>query len=204
MESSHTKRLIELAQSKGIIRPRDLEKIGVPRQYLSIACRQGKLERIGRGLYSLPGYMLTENRSLAEVCKLVPSGVICLLSALQYHGLNSQMPYEVWIALRGKARIPKVERVQIRVFRLSGKALSEGVETHIEDGAEIRVYNPAKTVADCFKFRKKIGLDIAIDALRECVHKRQATIDEILEYGRICRIEQVMKPYLEAIQQYYK
>jgi len=192
--------LIDFVWKKGLIRPRDLVEIRIPRQYLSIACKQGKLKRVGRGLYSLPGKMLIENRSLAEVCKLVPSGIICLVSALQFHGLTSQMPYDVWLAIDEKARIPRIDHIQIRVFHFSGLALSEGIESHQVEGAEIRVFNPAKTVADCFKYRNKIGLDIAIEALKDCMQKRKASIDELVQYSRICRVERIMRPYLEALQ----
>lgn len=199
MKNSRIKQLIELARKKGLIRPRDLVEIAIPRQYLSIACKRGELVRVGRGLYSLPGKMFSEHRSLAEVCTRIPSGNICLLSALQFHELTSQMPYEVWIAIDEKARKPKIEIVQVRFVRFSGSALTEGIESYKIEGAEIRVYNPAKTVADCFKYRNKIGLDVAIEALKDTLHQKKATVDELVHFSRICRVERIMSPYIEAV-----
>ena len=191
--------LIEFTRSKGLLRARDLDEIGVPRQYLTLACKQGALERVGRGLYCLPGAMMDEHRSLAEVCKQVPSGVICLLSALQYHELTTQMPHEVWLAIGEKDRKPKFESVQVKTVRFSGPAFTKGIEDHDFNGVACRIYNPAKTVADCFKYRNKIGIDVGIEALRDCLRQRKCSVDELVYYGQICRVEKVMTPYIEAM-----
>jgi predicted transcriptional regulator of viral defense system len=197
--STQIQQVIKLARSKGLLRPRDLAEIGVPRQYLSLACKQGVIEQIGRGLYSLPGAMTDERRSLAEVGKQVPKGVICLLSALQYHEITTQMPHEVWLAIGEKDRKPKLDTVRVRTVRFSGPAFSEGIERHDFSGVACQIYNPAKTIADCFKYRNKIGIDVCIEALRDGLRQRKCTIDELVHYGRICRVEKLMAPYIEAI-----
>ena len=191
--------MLAMARSNGLLRPRDLAATGIPREYLRRACDQGLLERVGRGLYRVPGTMATENQSLAEVCRRAPSGVVCLLTALRFHDLTTQNPFEVWLALAPKAHVPRIETVALRVIRFSGEALTQGLETHDVAGVTIRVYGAAKTVADCFKFRNKIGIDVAVEALRDGLKQRKASVDELVRYARICRVERVMSPYLEAM-----
>lgn len=197
--AKHLEKLLHLAKVRGLVRARDLAERGVPRQYLTIACERGLLERVDRGLYALPGALQTEHRSLVEVCARVPNGVICLLSALQYHGLTTQSPYEVWVAIGESSKIPNLATVKLRVARFSEPTLTAGIQTRLLDGAELRVFNPAKTVADCFKYRNKIGVDVAIEALRDYLRLRQGSINDLVEYARICRIESVMDPYMEAL-----
>ena len=199
MKLTPIKQITRLARKKGFLRPRDLTEIGLSRQYLSIACKRGILERVGRGVYCLPNAMQNEYRSFAEVCKHTSSGVICLLSALQYHGLTTQTPFQVWLAIGHKARKPNIDTVQIRVVRYSAPSLTQGIEIYNIEGVDIRVFNPAKTVADCFKYRNKIGLDVAIEALRDCLRQKKVTVDELVTFGRICRVERVMRPYMEAM-----
>jgi predicted transcriptional regulator of viral defense system len=134
-----------------------------------------------------------------EVCARVPNGVICLMSALQYHGLTTQMPFEVWVAIGESSKVPKFATVQLRVARFSAATLAAGVQTSYIDGAELRIFGPAKTVADCFKYRNKIGTDVAVEALRDYLRLRKGAIDELVEYARICRVDRVMDPYLEAL-----
>jgi len=150
-------------------------------------------------VYCLPNAMQSEYRSFAEVCKYAPSAVICLLSALQYHGLTTQTPFQVWLAIGHKARKPNIDTVRIRVVRYSAPSLSQGIEVHNIEGVDIRVFSPAKTVADCFKYRSKIGLDVAIEALRDSLRQKKATVDELVSFGRVCRVEHVMRPYMEAM-----
>lgn len=197
--SPRVQQLLALVKTKGIVRARDLGEEGIARQYLSIACEQGLLEKIGRGLYCLPNTILNEHRSLIEVCKRAPSGVVCLLSALQYHGLTTQVPYAVWFAISPQMRVPRIDTVQVRIARFSGKAFSEGIQVETIEGVECRVFNPAKTIADCFKYRNKVGLDIAIEALRDGLQQKKATVDELVYYGGCCRVERIMTPYLEAM-----
>lgn len=140
------------------------------------------------------------NIGLAQVAKRVPHAVISLLSALQFHDIGTQLPHEVWIAIDGKAAKPQIDYPPVRVMRFSGKSLSEGIEEHIIEGVSVRVYNKAKTVADCFKYRNKIGLDVALEALKDCYRRKLCNNDELWKYAKICRVSNVMKPYLEAIQ----
>lgn len=199
MNSRLEKRTLDIALKHGILRPKDLDKYGIPRKYLNILFHKGKLERIARGLYVSPEVEPTENRTLVEVIKRVPNGVICLLSALLFHDLTTQVPHEVWIAIDRKQRLPKKSGLPMRIFRFSGDALRKGIEKHIIEGVVIKVYNPAKTVADCFKYRNKIGLDVAIEALRDCKRGKKATNDQLWQYAKICRVMNIVRPYLEAI-----
>lgn len=192
-------RVLDLARERGVLRPRDLTRQHLPSDYLWRLHRKKKLERVGRGLYALPGADLTEHHTLAEAALRVPRGVVCLLSALRFHDLTTQAPFEVWMAIDVKARHPKEEIIPLRIVRFSGGALSAGIETHEVEGVHVRVYNPAKTVADCFKYRNKIGLDVAMEALRDCWRKRMATADELYHYARVCRVERVMRPYMESL-----
>jgi predicted transcriptional regulator of viral defense system len=199
MQTSKAKAVLELARRQGIIRPKDLKERGLPPEYLWQFYQKGKLERSGRGVYRLPAYELTEHHSLAEAAKLVPRGVVCLLSALRFHELTTQSPFEVWLAIDRKAHKPAGGQVPFRIVRFSGEALSAGIEEHRIEGGRVKIYCPAKTVADCFKYRNKIGLDVAVEALRDCLRNRRATIDNIWKYARICRVTHVMRPYLEAL-----
>ena len=194
-----TQQIALLAKRQGLLRPRDLATLNISRQYLRLACEQGLIERTGRGIYRVPGTMMTEHQSLAEVCKRVPNGVICLLSALRFHDLTTQNPAEVWIAIGERAHAPHIEHVAVRTAHFSGAAFAEGVETHNIDGVDVKVYGVAKSVADCFKYRHKIGLEVAIEALRDCLRQRKVRHDDIVRYARICRVERVMSPYLEAL-----
>jgi predicted transcriptional regulator of viral defense system len=191
-------RAARLILRRGIVRTGDLERLGIPRIYLSRLVRRGDLQQLGRGLYAVPTHGKTGHVSLAEVATVVPTSVICLLSALAYHQLGTQLPHQVWIAIGSKARAPSRVSVQLRIVRMSGQALTAGIETHRIEGVRVRVYGPAKTVADCFKFRNKIGLDVAVEALRAYRRKR-GNMDDLWRYARICRVSRVMQPYLEAV-----
>jgi len=192
-------RLIDLARSQGLIRPCDLAPLGIPRVSLTRAVRRGLLERIGRGLYGLPGREVSAHGSLAGVGRRVPKGVVCLLSALRFHGLTTQNPFEVWLAIENKALAPKLDYPPLRIVRFSGEAFTEGVEEHVVDSVTIRVTGVAKTVADCFKYRNKIGLDIALEALREAWHEKRMSSDDIWRYAKVCRVANVMRPYLDSL-----
>ena len=183
----------------GILRARDLGDLGVSREYLSKLRRRGMVERVARGLYRLPGAELTALHTVVEACRRVPHGVVCLLSALRFHDVTTQAPYQVWMAVDVKAWRPRVPDLPLRIVRSSGVAFREGVEEHVVEGTPVRVYCLAKTVADCFKYRNKIGIDVALEALRETVGDRRVSIDEIWHYAKVCRVANVMRPYLEAI-----
>lgn len=192
-------RLIDLVRSQGLVRPRDLESLEIPRIYLTRAVRRGQLERVGRGLYGLPGRQISAHGALAEVARRVPKGVVCLLSALRFHSLTTQAPFEVWLAVENKAIAPKLDYPPLRIVRFSGPALTEGVEEHIVDGVTVRVTSVAKTVADCFKYRNKIGLDVALEALREAWREKRMASDDLWRYAKVCRVANVMRPYLDSL-----
>lgn len=191
--------LLEFVRKHGVIRPRDLDSQSIPREYLRRLHRKGELERPGRGLYIVADSRPTQNHSFAEAAKRVPKGTVCLLSALRFHGLTTEAPFEVWLAISAKARLPRVDHPPIRFVRFSGTALQSNVKSHTIEGVPVRIYDPAKTVADCFKYRNKIGLDVALEALRDCVRQRKATMDELWKAAQVCRVGNIMRPYLEAI-----
>ncbi|MNK61200.1 hypothetical protein D3C87_803560 [compost metagenome] len=190
--------LLEYMRHQRIIRSRELETSGHNRWTLHRLVGKGLVVRNGRGIYSLADYS-TEDQDLIEACKLVPHGVICLLSALRFHELGNQSPHEVWVAIDPKARLPRPEAPPLRIVRYSGPALTEGIETHQIDGMEIRVYSKAKTVADCFKYRNKIGLDVALEALRDYRRDPRNSMDELWRFAKICRNTNTIRPYLEAM-----
>ena len=192
-------RFLKAIRQLGVLRPGDLESHGVPRGYVYRLARHGLLERIGRGLYIAEEHGTTESHSLAMVAKRTPRAVVCLLSALQFHLLTTQLPHEVWIAIGEKARRPRIDYPQLRVMRFSAVTLTAGVEVHEVEGVPVRVTSVAKTVADCFKYRNKIGLDVALEALRDAWRGRRMTIEELVRFARLCRVHNVMRPYIEAV-----
>jgi predicted transcriptional regulator of viral defense system len=191
--------LMNLVRKIGILRPRDLQAHGIPRVYLRMAVDQGAIIRVGRGLYIPKGAKPTEHHSLAQAAKRVPKGVVCLLSALRFHDLTTQSPFEVWLAIGEKSRLPRFDTPSLRIVRFSGRALTYGVQDHRIEGVPVHVFSPAKTVADCFRYRNKIGLDVALEALRDCIRKRKATRDELWNAAKRCRVANVMRPYLESL-----
>ena len=198
-KKNQLKRVIKLVKKHGILRPRDLDAHGIPREYLRQLYDLGELERTGRGLYVLSNSEVTEDHSFAQAAKRVPRGVISLLSALRFHELTTQLPFEVWMTIEVKAWTPKVDKPRMRFIRASGKAFTEGVQTLQIEGVYVDIYDPGKTVADCFKYRNKVGLDIAIEALRDCIAQRKSTMDQLWKYAGICRVANVMRPYMEAM-----
>ena len=196
-----TKKQIILKQlkKKQFLRPRDLDALNISREYLNKLYTEGVLDRPSRGLYVLPDSEPSEHRTIVEACKLIPKGIVCLLTALRIHELTTQSPFEVWMAIGEKARRPKIDYPPLRIVRHSGQSLLYGIETRKIEGVKISVYSPAKTVADCFKYRNKIGLDVAIEALRDCRHQKKATNDEIWRAAKVCRMANVMRPYMESI-----
>lgn len=191
-------RVLQLLERAGMARTRDLEQAGLSRTRLRRLCDRGLLERVGRGLYRLPGAPLTELHDLAEAGRRVPCGVVCLLSALRFHGLTTQNPFEVWMAIGRKAWRPRIAHPPLRLFYLSGRSLKEGVEEHTISGVTVRVFGAAKTVADCFKFRNKIGIDVAVEALREYRRARPKQLEALWRFAEVDRVTRVIGPYLEA------
>jgi predicted transcriptional regulator of viral defense system len=200
MTSSQSPSLPVRVSRGGVLRSRDLERLGVSRTSVGALLESGDLLRVARGVYVPAGHELTEKHSLAVACARVPHGIICLLSALAFHGLTVQNPSSVWMAIAPSARKPAPSMPPIRIARFSGPALISGIEIHRTEGVRIRVYSVAKTVADLFKYRNKIGTDVAVEALRETLRTRRASMNEIVRAAKICRVSRVMKPYLEAIQ----
>lgn len=198
-DSTDRERLLRLARQRGGLTTRDVADAGIHRQILSRLVREGTLERIARGQYRLPGALVTEHHGLAVAAAAVPQGVICLLSALNFHEVGTQIPFDVWMAIDRRARRPTLSYPPLHIVRFTGRALTAGIETHHVEGRAVRIYGVAKTIADCFKYRNKIGLDVAIEALREAWHERRFTTDEVERYAGICRVERVMGPYLEGL-----
>lgn len=190
--------VLDLFNSMEVVRPRDVEAIGISGSYLYSLHKEGILDRPNRGLYTLAYSEPTEFRSIVEACKLSPKATVCLLSALRIHDLTTQSPFEIWLAIGEKDRKPQISYPPIRVVRFSGASRTFGIEQLEIEGVPVSVYSPAKTVADCFKYRNKIGLDLAIEALKDCRRSRKATADQIWEAAKVCRMANVMRPYLEA------
>ena len=199
MAKNHQNEALKLTRKLGVIRPRDLKSIGVPRVYLKQLVERGELLKTGRGLYVIAGETLTENHSLAEAAKRSPKAVICLLSALRFHGLTTENPAEVWIAIPRGARPPKSGAPALRVARFSGRMLTEGVQRHVIQGVSVPVYGVAKTVADCFRFRHRIGVNIAVEALRDAWRDKKAASGELWHYAKVCRVLNVMRPYFDSL-----
>ncbi|HEY4310853.1 MAG TPA: type IV toxin-antitoxin system AbiEi family antitoxin domain-containing protein [Pirellulales bacterium] len=191
--------ILKLARKKGLLRPRDLEAVGIAREYLNKLHAEGILERPGRGLYRLANAKPGRFTQLAEVSKRAPHAVVCLISALDFHGLTTEIPHELWFAIPKKSRPPRIEYPPLRIVQYSEAAHRFGAEVHLIDGVEVKVYSPAKTVADCFKFRNQIGLDVALAALRDCWRLKKATSDELWKAARVCRMANVMRPYMESL-----
>ncbi len=194
-----TGQILKLIRNSGIVSTAEIHSLGIHHEYLRQMCARGELVRVGRGLYSLPDADFTIHYGLMLAAKAVPRGVICLLSALRFHEIGTQAPREVWIALDRRAARPQARLPKMRIVRFSGKALTEGVDEHNIEGVQVRIYNIAKTVTDCFKYRNKIGLDVALEALRDVLHGRKCSIDELWKYAKICRVTKIIRPYMEAI-----
>ncbi len=188
-----------LARRRRTVRSKELEAAGVARAQLSRLVSAGEIVRVARGLYALPGRVPEAQEGMAVVARRAPHALFCLLTALRLHELTTQAPFEVWIAIGNKERAPRLDWPPLRVVRYSGEALRAGVEQRMVAGVAIRVTSVAKTVADCFKFRQTVGLDVAREALREALRARRASGDELWRFAAICRVTRVMRPYLEAL-----
>ncbi len=210
--AAKTKMLLKLAQ-KGPVRARDLDDAQIPRTYLRRLMDSGTLAQVDRGLYRLMDAPVSEMNTLAEVAKRVPQAIVCLLSALQVHELTTELPHAVWILIDRHARMPKISYPKLEVVRASGDARDHGVETRIIEGIQMRITSPAKTVADCFRYRRYVGLDVALEALRDYLAKSRSrssksgkrdaltgyTIDALIEAARADRVYTLMRPYIEAL-----
>jgi predicted transcriptional regulator of viral defense system len=196
--SNRTAVLLDLAR-KGPVRARDLDEAGVPRSYLQRLCDRGLLERVDRGLYRLVDAPITEHHSLAEVGKRVPHGIICLLSALRFHELSTENPHAVWVMIDRRARYPRTAYPPLEVVRASGAAREHGLWIRRIEGVSVRITTPAKTVTDCFRYRRRVGLDVAIAALRDYLRTHRGGIDALVNAARADRVYTILRPYLEAL-----
>ena len=196
---THSQRVLDLASQKGLLRASDLDAIDAPRVVLTRLIAAGLLDRVGRGLYRLPGHPISEHEGLMVVATKAPQAVFCLLTALQFHGLTTQLPRQVWIAMPRGSHSPRIDYPPIRMVQMAGGAHLAGVEEHLCNGVKVRIYSPAKTVVDCFKHRNKIGLDVALEALKDAWRTRKASADDLWRYAQDCRVATVMRPYMEAV-----
>jgi len=196
---THHEKALRLLRRRGVLRPRDLIPQGIRPATLWELEQRGLVERVGRGVYRAVGHETTPLHALATVAKQVPGGIVCLLSALAFHHLTTQLPHEVWLAVGPKDRKPRHDWPRLRIVRFSGDAFNAGRELHIVERVEVQVYSAAKTVADCFKYRRKIGLDVAVEALRDYLRSGPVSADELVRYARVCRVWNVMRPYVEAL-----
>ncbi len=196
---THANRLLEYVRSYGTVRPRDLDELRIPRQVLKRLHDRGELVRRSRGVYSLPDYEPTRHTDLATVCARSRNAIVCLISALDYHELTTQIPHAVWIMIDRSGRRPKIDQPPIHIVYASGDSLTVGIDKHKIEGIEVPITTPAKTVADCFKYRDHVGQDVAIEALRDCLRQRKATPGDIYEMAKINRVTRTIRPYLEAL-----
>lgn len=199
MRSNHADKLLRLTEAQPAVSARELSEAGIPQRVISRMAARGGMRRVGRGLYTGVEASPSAHQSVIEVTKQAPNAVVCLLSALEIHEVGVQAPFEVWIALPAGTHAPRGTGTAIRVTRFSGAAFTEGIQTVVLDGAPVRVYNLAKTITDCFKLRSKVGLDVALEALREAWKTRKVTMDDLSRYAKVNRMTNVMRPYLEAL-----
>lgn len=196
---TQTQRVLDLASQRGLLRASHLQELGIARVVLSRLTASGQLERVGRGVYRLPDAQGAEHESLATIAVKVPQAVFCLLTALQIHELTTQLPRQVWIAMPQGSHVPKMDYPPVKMVQFSGEAYAQGIEAVRADQVELRVYGVAKTIADCFKHRNKVGLDVAIEALREALAANKTNANDLWRFAKICRVANVMRPYLEAL-----
>ncbi|MGO8371112.1 type IV toxin-antitoxin system AbiEi family antitoxin domain-containing protein [Rhizobium ruizarguesonis] len=191
-------RALDLLKARGMLRLKDFVAEGIGPETLARLVREEAVVRPARGLYQLPDTQAETAHALAEAAVLVPKGVVCLTSALQYHELTLQMPSAVWMAIDRTAWRPKIDYPPIKFVRFKGSALTEGVERHRIEGVEVPITNPARSIVDCFRYRAKVGLDVAMEGLREGLRRRKTTSDDLWTYAKEARIWSIMRPYVEA------
>ncbi len=190
--------LLDLARAQGVISAQEVSAHGIPHAILGRLVEKGELLRVARGVYMSPEADITEHHSLVEAAARFPKGVVCLLSALAFHGLSDESPFEVWVAYERGQTCPQVEELPLRLVAFSAASFRYGVTAHRIEGVEVHITSPAKTVADCFKFRGQLGLEPCLAALKDYRQRRAGTLEELLEAARVCRVSNVMKPYLES------
>ena len=186
-------------RNTGVFRLKEAKALGLHSEQVRRLTRQGQLTRLGRGLYAPASFALSEHHTLAEIAKRAPKGIICLLTALRFHGIGTQHPREIWLAIDRRVGVPRIDVAPVRVVRVSGAALMTGIDQHDVEGVTVRVTSPARTVVDCFKFRNKVGVDVAVEALRDYWRLRYDTVDELWRQADQLRMTRVMRPYWDAI-----
>jgi predicted transcriptional regulator of viral defense system len=194
-----TEQILTVAKEKGIIRAKDVKQLGISRQSLYYLCEKGLLLRVARGMYMLPDTPITEHHNLATIAKKMPTAVVCLISALNFHEITTQISHEIWIAVPRDIWRSKMDYPTLHYTVLTERPYSFGIQEVKINGVMVKIYNPAKTVADCFKFRNKVGLDVAIEALREVWRSRKATMNELVEAAKVDKVLKIMRPFLESI-----
>lgn len=199
MATTGRQRVLKRVKPGGFLTARAVSKAGIHTQELTRLVADGTLERVGRGRYRLAGAEITEHHGLVLAAAAAPEGVLCLLSALVFHGIGTQLPAEIWLAIERGRRAPTVANLRLRIVRFSGPAFSEGIEVHEVESQRVRVYGVAKTIADLFKARNRVGIDVAVEALREAWRDRRFTMADLDRAARACRVERVMRPYLEGV-----
>jgi predicted transcriptional regulator of viral defense system len=199
METARDRAIEIIRKNGGLIRTHEALAIGIHRRTLYGLRDEGTLVPISRGLFQLADQDIPAQVNLVEVSKRVPKGVVCLISALAFHELTSQIPHSVWLAIDRKARKPKIDYPPVRVFFFSNKAFTGGIETHQIMEHDVRIYSAPKTVIDCFRWRKAVGLDVAIEAAKEYLKWQESSPAKLMEYAKVCKVEKVVRPYLEAM-----
>jgi predicted transcriptional regulator of viral defense system len=198
-QSSDSQRLLALAQTRHLLRTRDVAAEGIHTGTLTRMARAGTLEKIGPGRYRLATSDVTESHSLVLACGIVPSGVVCLSTALLFHNIGTQLPRDVWLAVRRGTRVPSFAFPPVRVTRIAPALFDLGIEEHRIEGGVVRIYSVARTVVDCFRFRNKVGLDVAMEALIEARRSRRLDMNELDRVAKALRVDRVMRPYLEML-----
>jgi predicted transcriptional regulator of viral defense system len=199
MAATARERIKALARKRGFIDAKSIARAGMHTQHLSRLVAYGALERVARGRYRLADASVTENHGLALAAVVAPHGVVCLLSALSFHGIGTQLPAEIWFAVERGRTAPRIPNLRVHVVRYSGPAFSEGIELHRIERQPVRVYSVAKTIADLFKARNRVGVEVAVEALREAWRERRFTMPDLDRAARACRVERVMRPYVEGV-----
>lgn len=198
--ATQTERVLAMASQKGMLRPSDLNEAGLARVVLTRLTATGQLEKVGRGLYRLPQTQASEFESLITIAIKVPQAVFCLLTALQFHGLTTQLPRQIWIAMPRGSHTPTIDYPPVKMVQFTGAAYAEGVEVVERDQVKLKVYGVAKTIADCFKQRNKIGIDVALEALKDARAQKKVSANDLWHFAKVCRVANVMRPYLEALE----
>ncbi len=183
----------------GTFTPGEAQRNGIPMRTLYRMLQSGKVTRLSRGVYQMADAPDAGSTDYAVIAKRVPNGVVCLLSALYHYDLTTEIPHTIYLAVTRDARVPRLDYPRVRVFRMSSASFTPGIEKKVIGGIETRIYSPEKTIADCFKFRNSIGLDVAVEALKNYMTRRGRNPDRVLEMARVCRVEKVMRPYLETL-----